>query len=80
MRQVAITTIDNPYDYFDQFDEWLAYDMSKGYGTLEYLSRVSYSSNDLSLSDEMEAIEQAIDEIIVINVPNIYKKIIKDVK
>ena len=31
--EVFITTIDNPYDYFTHFSEWLAYDNEYGYST-----------------------------------------------
>ncbi len=30
---VRLTTVDNPYDPFTQWDEWYAYDEGKGYAT-----------------------------------------------
>ena len=36
-----ITTIDNPYNPFTQFDEWYAFDEGKGYCTSGYLARIS---------------------------------------
>ena len=48
MAQVMLTTIDNPYDPFDQFDEWYSYDMDAGYNTCAYLARVSFTSDSLS--------------------------------
>ena len=35
-----LTTIDNPYDPFEQFSLWLLFDKEQGYNTLEYLGRV----------------------------------------
>lgn len=38
-----LTTIDNPYDPQDQFDEWYVYDQMLGYNTLQRLDKmVSY--------------------------------------
>ena len=33
MAKCALTTVDNPYNPFDQFDSWYQFDMDKGYGT-----------------------------------------------
>lgn len=70
-----LTTIDNPYDPFTQFDDWNLFDESKGYFTCCYLARIAKTSNDLSETDELLAIEQAIDEIVQMNVLGIYKKV-----
>ena len=73
-----LTTIDNPFNPFDQFDEWFAYDVSKGYHTCSYLARIAKTSDELSPQDEDLAIEQAIDEIVRLNVLGIYRKVYKD--
>ena len=78
MRQSMLTTIDNPFNPFDQFDEWFAYDFSKGYHTCSYLARIAKTSDELSPQDEDLAIEQAIDEIVRLNVLGIYRKVYKD--
>lgn len=78
MKQSMLTTIDNPFDPFTQFDAWKAYDEAKGYYTNEYLARITKTSDDLSEADQELAIEQAIDEIVKLNVLGIYKKVIKD--
>lgn len=75
MNQSMLTTIDNPYNPFTQFDEWFAYDESKGYHTCSYLARIAKSSDELSEADESLAIESAIDEIVNLNVLGIYKKV-----
>lgn len=75
-KQVFLTTSDNPYDYFTQFDEWLAFDRLNGYFTLEYLARIVKDAPDLSDEQENEEIESAIDKIIEWN-GDIYKKIYK---
>lgn len=73
-----LTTIDNPYDPFTQFDQWHDYDEQMGYCTTEYLARVAYTSQSLSEADEDIAIDQAIDEIIQHNVLGIYKRVYQD--
>lgn len=73
-----LTTTDNPFDPFTQFDEWFAFDESKGYHTSGYLARVVKTSDELSQQDEDIAIELAIDEIVNFNVLGIYKKVTRD--
>lgn len=72
-----LTTIDNPYDPFENFDEWYAYDVQSGYNTCSYLARIAITSNELSEADEAIAIDQAINEIVELNVLGIYKKVHK---
>ena len=73
-KEVFITTVDNPFNYFTQFDSWYAYDHLKGYNTLEYLGRLVKLAPDLSDEDERNEIESAIDSIIEWN-GDLYKKI-----
>jgi hypothetical protein len=75
MEEVMLTTSDNPFDPFIQFDEWFAYDESSGYHTCSYLARITKSSDELSPSDEAVAIESAIDEIVEMNIIGLYKKV-----
>ena len=69
-----LTTIDNPYNPFTQFDEWYAFDEQKGYHTCEYLARIARTSYDLTDSENDIAITRAIDEICRLNVLGIYRK------
>lgn len=80
MKESMLTTIDNPYDPFTQFEDWYAYDVQKGYNTCAYLARIAKTSHDLSPADEELAIEQAIDEIVELNVLGIYLKVTKDIE
>lgn len=80
MVQTMLTTLDNPYNPFTQFDDWYRFDESKGYHTCAYLARVTRTSNEISEPDEQLAIDLAIDEIVKINVIGLYKKVIKEEK
>lgn len=75
MIACALTTIDNPYDPFDQFDSWFTYDMDKGYNSCGYLNRIAKTSDELSDEENRKEIERAIDEIIKYDFMNIYKKV-----
>jgi hypothetical protein len=70
-----LTTVDNPYDPFTQYDEWLAFDQRLGYFTIEYLARITITSSELSETDQDLAIEQAIDEIVEYNVSGMHRKV-----
>jgi len=70
-----LTTVDNPFNPFTQFDEWLSFDTQKGYNTCGYLARIAKSSHELSQQDEDLAIDQAMDEIVKENVYGVHKKV-----
>ena len=76
-KEVALTTIDNPYDPFTQFEEWYRYDEDKGYHTCSYLARKEKTSNELSDIDNESEIDKAIDDIIRLNLNGKYKKVFK---
>lgn len=75
MNDVALTTIDNPYDPFTQFDEWYSFDTGKGYNTCGYLARIAKTSEDLSDFDNDLETRRAIDEIVSMNILGIYRKV-----
>lgn len=76
----AITTFDNPFDPFDNFDSWLMFDMDKGYNSCGLLDRFAKTSDTLSEEENIEEIERAIDEIILYDPLNIYKKVKREIK
>ena len=69
MKIFALTTKDNPFDPFDEFTDWLAFDRRKGYNSSEYLARIARTSDKLSEEENIREIEAAIDEIVDLNVP-----------
>jgi len=80
MVEAMLTTVDNPYNPFEDFDAWYAYDLRKGYFTCSFLARVApFSSPDLSELDQNEDNESAIDEIIFENVLGLYRKVTREV-
>ena len=75
MKPCALTTIDNPYDPFQQFDLWFLYDVEKGYNSCGYLARIARTSDQFSDFENMREIERAIDEIIKYDFAGLYKKV-----
>lgn len=73
----ALTTFDNPYNPFEQFDEWFLYDVEKGYNTCSYLARVARTSDEFTDEENNQEILRAIDEIVRYDFLNIYKKVKK---
>lgn len=69
-----LTTVDNPWNPFTNYDEWWAFDHDKGYDTPGFLARIANVSLDLSDADFELAIEQAIEEIVKLNVNGLYRK------
>ena len=78
MQRSMLTTTDNPYDPFDDYDAWHAHDMWLGHHTSEFLARVVVSSHELSEADYALATDQAIDEIIKNNVFGNFRKVTRD--
>lgn len=76
-NEVTLTTVDNPFNPFKEFDEWFIYDTSKGYNSCSYLARIAKLSDDMSEKETNIEIERAIDEIIKYNPTGIYRKIYK---
>jgi hypothetical protein len=69
-----LTTIDNPWNPFTNYDEWWQFDRTHGYDSPGLLARVANVSLDLSEADQDLAVEQAIDEICTQNVNGMYTK------
>ena len=77
--ECRLTTFDNPFDPFDDFTSWWLFDNEKGYNTCGYLDRIAHVSDDMTQKEVNEEIERAIDEIILFNPLNIYKKVKREV-
>lgn len=71
----ALTTVDNPYNPFEQFASWFLFDEEKGYHSCAYLGRIARTSDQLSDEENNQEIERAIDEIIKYDFTNTYRKV-----
>ena len=80
MARCALTTIDNPFDPFEQFIPWFLFDEEKGYHSCAYLGRIAKTSDQLTDDENDLEIERAIDEIIQYDFMNIYKKVVRNLE
>ena len=75
MSDAMLTTSDNPYNPFTQWDEWYAWDVMAGYHTCAYLARIANTSDSLSDEENELEIDRAMDEIIQYNLTGNYMKV-----
>lgn len=75
MARHMLTTVDNPFNPWTQFDSWHAWDEQAGYYTLAFQDRIVRSSPILSDSEQDEAVERAITEIVRENVSGMWRKV-----
>lgn len=83
-----LTTADNPWNPFTNYDEWDAWDrthgwhieqgrMALGYCSSAYLARVSNTADELSPAQYTRAINDAIFEIVELNLTGNYKAVVE---
>jgi len=78
MKAVALTTVDNPYNPFNNFRDWFNFDESHGYHSCSIVARLAPYSNDYLPSEQNAIIEAAIDRFIEADPIGLYMKAIDD--
>ena len=76
-NEFMLTTVDNPYNPFEQFTLWNLFDKANGYNTCERLARIMNISDDMTQKEEDEEYNRAADVIIKYDFLDIYKKFFK---
>lgn len=74
-RECMLSTVDNPYNPFNQFDSWLRFDKDLGYNCCERLARIAQVFDDMSELEIDCENERAIDEIIKYDILGVYVKV-----
>lgn len=74
-KRHMLTTVDNPFNPWTDFDAWYSWDEQAGYHTTSFLARITRTSTSLSDADQDLALEFAIEEIVRENVLGLYRKI-----
>ena len=75
-----LSTSDNPFNPFDDFENWLAFDREKDYKSCELLARNAIISDEMSQFEIDDEVERAIDEIIKYDPLDIYVKVTRQRK
>lgn len=78
MPEQMLTTSDNPWNPFTNYDEWFEFDTSMGYNTPAYLARITITSDELSDADQDVALRNAFLEILAENITGNYLLVTED--
>ena len=74
--QVMLSTIDNPYNPFDDFKKWFVYDEVVGaHHSCSLLAKHSTTGIDASDEERAKDIEQAIDDIVLNDPTGVFIKV-----
>ena len=73
-----LTTIDNPFSPFDQFEEWNQYDQEKGYMTINLLCRCMHAPEELSQEEKDYEMTKVSEQIARLNLLGNYKLVSKE--
>lgn len=77
-KDCLLTTIDNPFSPFTNWIKWITFDKDHGYNTCEYLARICPISFSLTDEENYTNINLAVDEIILNDFRDIYRKVCED--
>ena len=80
VNEYMLTTVDNPFDPFEQFDSWNMFDKQKGYNSCERLARFVDIEDDMSEEEVSYEIEKAIDTIVQIDFLDVFKKVKRETR
>lgn len=59
-----VTTLDNPWNPFTQYHEWLSFDTSHGYNTDQWLHVLTKTSNNLMREERLEQIDAGVQRLL----------------
>lgn len=62
-----LSTKDNPYDPFVDYDSWFAFDTNNNYNSCAFLDRIANTSSTMTDYEQQMEINRAIDEIVTLD-------------
>lgn len=77
-KTARLSTVDNPYNPFTQWEDWLNYDLTAQHDTCAVLSRHCYTSDMLTDEENRAEVNRAIDEIVAMDPTNQFIKVYED--
>lgn len=72
-----LTTLDNPFDPFEDFTSWYMFDCEKGYNTSSRLARIANIDSEMTQKEVDEEVERVMDLIVKYDFENKYIKVNK---
>jgi len=78
--ECMLTTVDNPFNPFEQFTSWHLFDKEKGYNSCERLMRIAKLEDGMSEEEENIELERAMDELIKYDVLDLFTKATREVE
>lgn len=79
-ERVHITTIDNPFNPFEDFASWYDFDMEKGYCSCQRVARLANITDDMTDLEEEAEIERATKRLVEIDPLDIFQLYVIKVK
>lgn len=73
--ECLISTKDNPFDPFEQFEDWYRFDKEKGYDSNERATRLAHFEENMTEPECMQEFERAIDRLIEIDPFDVFIKV-----
>lgn len=74
-NEVMLSTFDNPFNPFHNFDSWLLYDKEKGYDSCERLASLLHITEDMSSVEQEQERIRAIDRLIELDFTNTFIRV-----
>ena len=78
MTEHMLTTVDNPFNPFEEFDQWLSFDYFNRYNTCGLIDRITITSDELFEEQQLIDIEEGMDQIISNDPLGLYIKVTRD--
>ena len=70
-----LTTLDNPFNPFDDFTSWFMFDCEKGHNTSSRLARIAKIDSEMTQKEVEEEMDRAMDLIVKYDLEDKYIKI-----
>jgi len=72
-----LTSVNNPWNPFDQFKRWYLFEMTEGYDACGMLARVERTSPEFTEEENHAEHERAIAAILASDFTNSYKRVVE---
>lgn len=71
-KDVMLSTSDNPFNPYTDYESWYQYDVQVGHNTCAYLARVAETAEDLPEELNNQTVYEAMLEIVKYNINGLY--------